>query len=154
MVLDTGGLYRSTDRATSFRLVSQKVGPAIRALAVGSAGLLAGDVTSGVYLSRNGRSWHHTAGGMVMALAVNSRNTAQILAASFGVSRSSDGGLRWKAVLRSNAMFGAVAWAPTRPLLAYAVGDDGTLWQSTNGGLHWIKLTGARACPRSAPCVG
>jgi hypothetical protein len=61
---------------------------------------------------------------MVMALAVHSRDTA------------------WKAVLWSHAMFGPVAWAPTRPLLACAVGDDGALWQSTNGGLRWMNLTG------------
>jgi photosystem II stability/assembly factor-like uncharacterized protein len=142
VVLGTGGLYRSTDRARSFTLVSEQVGPAIRALAVGSGGVLAGDVTSGIYLSKNGRSWRHTAGGMVMGLAVNPRDSAQILAATFGVSRSSDGGAQWSAVLRSRPMFGAVAWDPSQPSLAYAVGDNGTLWQSTNAGLRWIKLTG------------
>jgi photosystem II stability/assembly factor-like uncharacterized protein len=142
VVLGIGGLYRSTDRATSFTLVSEQVGPAIRALAVGSDGVLAGDVTSGIYLSKNGRAWRHTAGGMVMGLAVNPRDSAQILAATFGVSRSSDGGARWKAVLRWRPMFGAVAWDPSHPSLAYAIGDNGTLWQSTNAGLRWIKLTG------------
>jgi photosystem II stability/assembly factor-like uncharacterized protein len=141
VVLSSGGLFRSTDRARSFTLVSRRVGPAIRSLAIGSRGVLAGDVTSGIYVSPNGRVWRHTAGGMVMAFAVDPGRRANILAATFGISRSSDGGLRWKSVLPSHAMFGAVAWAPSRPSVAYAVGDDGSLWQSTNGGLRWTELT-------------
>jgi hypothetical protein len=49
--------------------------------------------------------------------------------------------MRWKGVLHSRAMFGAVAWAPSRPSLAYAVGDDGSLWRSTDGGTRWIDLS-------------
>jgi photosystem II stability/assembly factor-like uncharacterized protein len=145
LVLGSGGLYRSTDGARAFALVSRQVGPGIRSLAVGPAGVVAGDVVNGIYLSANGHIWRRTAGGMVMAFAVDPAQRSRMLVATFGVSRSSDGGLRWESVLRSRAMFGAVAWSPSRPSLAYAVGDDGSLWRSTDGGTRWTDLTRDRA---------
>jgi photosystem II stability/assembly factor-like uncharacterized protein len=145
LVLKSGGLYRSTDGARAFGLVSRQVGPGIRSLPVGPGGILAGDVVNGIYLSAKGRIWRRTAGGMVMALAVDPARRSRILVATFGISRSSDGGRRWTSVLRSRAMFGAVAWAPSQPLLAYAVGDDGSLWRSTDGGTRWTDLTRDRA---------
>jgi photosystem II stability/assembly factor-like uncharacterized protein len=145
LVLGSGGLYRSTDRATAFALVSRQVGPGIRSLAVGHGGVLAGDVVNGIYLSPNGRAWRRTAGGMVMAFAVDPAQRSRVLVATFGISRSTDGGMRWKSVLHSRAMFGAVAWAPSQPLLAFAVGDDGSLWRSTDGGARWTDLTRDRA---------
>ena len=76
-----------------------------------------------------------------MAIGVNPRNERQILVASFGVARSSNGGRHWITALSSRAMFGAVAWAPSRPGLAYAVGDDGSFWRSTNAGVRWSRVT-------------
>jgi photosystem II stability/assembly factor-like uncharacterized protein len=145
LVLGSGGLYRSTDGARAFALVSRQVGPGIRSLAVGLGGVIAGDVVNGIYLSPNGRVWRRTAGGMVMAFAVDPARRSRILVATFGISRSTDGGLRWKSVLHSRSMFGAVAWAPSQPSLAYAVGDDGSLWRSTDGGTRWTDLTRDRA---------
>jgi photosystem II stability/assembly factor-like uncharacterized protein len=140
VVLTGRGLYRSTDDAGSFRPVSLGVGPAIRALAIASRQILAGDVVTGVYLSPNGLDWQRTARGMIMALAVGGAHQAHVLAASWGIARSGDGGRRWTTVLRSRAMFGAVAWAPSRPSLAYAVGDDRTFWRSTDWGVHWTRV--------------
>jgi photosystem II stability/assembly factor-like uncharacterized protein len=145
LVLGSGGLYRSTDRARGFALVSRQVGPGIRSLAVGPAGVVAGDVVNGIYVSANGHIWRRAAGGMVMAFAVDPAQRSRMLVATFGISRSSDGGMRWESVLHSRAMFGAVAWAPSRPSLAYAVGDDGSLWRSTDGGMRWTDLTRDRA---------
>jgi photosystem II stability/assembly factor-like uncharacterized protein len=141
VVLVGFGLYRSVDNLRSFRPVSFGVGPAIKSLAETPDNILAGDVTSGIYLSSNGRIWRQSAGGMVMGLAFNSDDPREVLAASFGIARSQDGGVRWKMVKRSHAMFGAVAWAPGRPSLAYAVGDDRSFWRSTDSGLHWSRVT-------------
>jgi len=135
------GLYRSTDRARSFTVVSPTVGPAIRSLALTSRHVIAGDISTGVYISPNGQDWLHTARGMIMALAVGGAKHKQVLAASWGISRSSDGGRRWRTVMHSHAMFGAVAFAPGRPSLAYAVADDHSFWRSTDGGVHWRRVT-------------
>jgi photosystem II stability/assembly factor-like uncharacterized protein len=142
VVLRGAGLYRSTDGGRTFAPVSVAVGPAIRALALTSTRLIAGDVTSGVYVSPNGRDWLHTANGMIMALAAGADD--RVLAASWGIARSSDGGRRWRIALHSHVMFGAVAWAPTDRSLAYAVGDDGSFWMSTDGGLRWREMTGSQ----------
>lgn len=141
VVLRGAGLYRSSDRGETFRPVSFMVGPAIRALALTSTRIIAGDVDSGVYLSPNGREWLHTAKGMIMGLAVEGEDREQVLAAGWGIVRSSDGGRRWHTALRSRVMFGAVAWAPGDPSLAYAVGDNRSFWRSADGGLHWRMVT-------------
>jgi hypothetical protein len=140
-VLATGGLYRSTDGGAAFGLLSLDVGPMIWALVDTSADLIAGDVSNGIYLSDNGRQWRHTAGGMVMGLAVRPHDPKLILASSFGIASSSDGGLRWATVLKSKVMFGPVAWVPgTR--LAYAVGySNGSLWRSNDDGKNWERVT-------------
>ena len=141
VVLRTGGLFRSVNGGRSFSVITFMVGPAIRSLAATRTTILAGDVVGGVWISHNGGSWRHTAGGMVMDLAVNPVNQHQVLVASYGVSRSVDGGLRWTSAVSSTSMFGAVAWAPQAPSLAYAVSDNRTFWRSSNGGASWIRVT-------------
>jgi len=154
VVLRGAGLYRSTDRGRTFRQVSFMVGPAIRALALLSSRIIAGDVVSGVYVSRDGGSrWLHTATGKIMGLAVGGEDRQQVLAASQGIARSSDGGRRWHTALHSRVTFGAVAWAPGDPSLAYAVGDNRSFWRSVDSGLHWQRVStdrrSARAVDRS-----
>ena len=140
VVLTGSGLYRSDDDARTFHSVSLAVGPAIRALALSGEQILAGDVATGVYLSPNGREWRHTAGGTIMALAAGGAHDHGVLAASWGIARSSDGGRRWSTALHSRVRFGAVAWAPGKPSLAYAVADDRSFWRSTDGGHSWRQV--------------
>jgi photosystem II stability/assembly factor-like uncharacterized protein len=140
VVLTGAGLYRSRNDARTFRSVSLAVGPAIRALALSGEQILAGDVSTGVYLSPNGREWLHTAHGAIMALAVGGAHHDGVLAASWGIARSSDGGRRWSTALRSHVRFGAVAWAPGHPSLAYAVADDRSFWRSTDAGHSWHRV--------------
>jgi photosystem II stability/assembly factor-like uncharacterized protein len=37
-------------------------------------------------------------------------------------------------------MFGPVAWAASKPDLAYAVGFDSSLWRTTDGGSSWTEV--------------
>ena len=76
-LLNTGGLYRSTDGARSFQLVSSKLGVAPWALAITkNSHLVAGDMDSGSYVSANGKAWQRApftdsqGGRMVMEYAV------------------------------------------------------------------------------------
>jgi photosystem II stability/assembly factor-like uncharacterized protein len=58
VLLNTGGLYRSTDGAQSFKLVSSKLGVAPWALAITQASHFVGCVrVSGSHVSANGKSW-------------------------------------------------------------------------------------------------
>ena len=147
-LLNNGKLYRSTDGARSFRLVSQKIGAPPWALAVAQSGhLVAGDMDSGGFLSTNGKVWQKTpfvdsrGGKMVMEYAVQPTDTAHVLMTSVGIESSSDGGKTWHLALKSNVMFGPVAWAPSASDVAYAIGFDRSFWRSDDGGKTWAKVS-------------
>ena len=49
---------------------------------------------------------------------------------AFGVELSTDGGKTWHPALKSNVMFGPVAWSASSKDTAYAVGFDGSVWKT------------------------
>jgi photosystem II stability/assembly factor-like uncharacterized protein len=145
--LRNGAVYSSSDAGGSFRLVTHKVGGTPWALAVTQPGhLVAGDMTTGNFLSADATHWLDTGftdprkGKMVMEYAVQPRDTSHVLMSSYGVVSSTDGGKTWHKSLASKVMFGPVAWAATTPSVAYAVGFDASLWRTGNGGRSWTKI--------------
>ena len=147
-LLNTGGLYRSTDGAQSFQLVSSKLGVAPWAIAITQAGhFVAGDMDSGSHVSANGKAWQQApfkdsnGGRMVMEYAVQPTDLTRVVMTSRGIEVSSDGGKTWHAALNSSVMFGPVAFAPSKTAVVYAVGFDRSLWRSDNGGVSWKKLS-------------
>jgi photosystem II stability/assembly factor-like uncharacterized protein len=38
-------------------------------------------------------------------------------------------------------MFGPVAWAPSSPDTAYAIGFDGSIWRTADGGTTWARVS-------------
>lgn len=138
------GLYQSTDAAASFSLVSKSVGPAVMALAVAPDGrILAGDMEQGLLVSRNGgSSWTGVLGEGLMGLTINPERPTRMLATgSSGISLSTDGGSSWRVVQPVPDGAGPVAWAPSRPKVAYAVGFDRVLYKSMNGGASWQPVS-------------
>ncbi len=147
-LLDNGRLYRSGDGAHSFTLVSSHVGIPPWALAVTGAGhLVAGDMDTGAYQSQTGKTWQRVAftdprgGRMVMEYAPAPGNPSHVLMTSYGVLSSSDGGKSWHVALKSDVMFGPVAWSTSASGVAYAVGFDGSVWRSADGGTTWAKVS-------------
>jgi photosystem II stability/assembly factor-like uncharacterized protein len=147
-LLNDGRLYRSTDGARSFRLAARKIGAPPWALVVTKGGhFVAGNMDTGAYASADGTSWRHTpftdsrGGTMVMEYAVNPGDPATVLMSAFGLELSRDAGKRWHRALKSDVMFGPVAWAPGAKDVAYAVGFDGTVWRSGDGAKTWTKVT-------------
>lgn len=145
-VLRTGALYRSTDGARAFALVTPSVGGTPWALVVAGGGrLVAGDMTTGAYVSANATTWQRTSfvdpdgGRMVMEYAVQPNDPEHVLMTSYGVEASTDSGATWHVVLKSKVMFGPVAWAADSRV-AYAVGFDGSLWRSNDGGASWSEV--------------
>ena len=138
------GLYQSTNGAASFSLVSKTVGPAVMALAVAPDGrILAGDMRQGLLVSRNGgASWTSVLGEGLMGLTINPKRPARLIATgSSGISLSTDGGSTWRVVQPIPDGAGPVAWAPSRPQVAYAVGFDRVLYKSVNGGASWQPVS-------------
>jgi photosystem II stability/assembly factor-like uncharacterized protein len=147
-LLNSGTLYRSNDGARSFELVRPKLGVSPWALAVTRGNhFVAGDMDSGSHLSPNGTSWQATpfmdssGGRMVMEYAVEPGKPNLVLMSSIGVEISANAGKTWQTALKSTVMFGPVAWAPTAPGSAYAVGFDGSVWHSADGGATWSKVS-------------
>ena len=146
-VLRNGAVYRSADGGSSFAIVTARVGGTPWTLAItGSSHLVAGDMTTGSYLSTNATVWHPTSfldpkgGHMVMEFAVQPGDPDHVLMTSYGVLSSTDGGKTWQPSLNSKVMFGPVTWVPGSADVAYAVGWDRSLWRTSNGGKSWAKV--------------
>jgi photosystem II stability/assembly factor-like uncharacterized protein len=135
------GLYR-TDGGVSFELVSKDVGGAVTALAVTPAGrLLAGDMGQGLLTSENGgKDWRIVAQTQIMGLAINPDDPDLVVATGPGILISTDGGGSWKTTLELADGAGPVAWAPSDPKIAYAVGFDRTLYRTSDAGLSWVPV--------------
>jgi photosystem II stability/assembly factor-like uncharacterized protein len=133
------GLYRSTDGGASFELVSKQVGGGVMALAVTPDGsVLAGDMQEGLLVSENnGKTWKQALAAGLMGLAISPHDPDRILATGPGILLSTDGGTTWKEVHGIEPAAGPVAWAPSDPEVAYAVGFDGLLYRSGDAGVSW-----------------
>jgi photosystem II stability/assembly factor-like uncharacterized protein len=146
-LLTNGKLYRSTDGAKTFTLVDPKIGAPPWAIALVQGGhYLAGDMDTGPYTSATGKSWLHTpykdsrGTKMVMEYAVSPTDATKIIMSAFGLEMSTDGGKTWHPALSSTVMFGPVAWSTSSTGTVYAVGFDGSVWRSDDGGKSWNKV--------------
>jgi photosystem II stability/assembly factor-like uncharacterized protein len=138
------GLFRSRDRGRSFSLVSAQVGPGVMALAVSPNGrILAGDMQQGLMTSTDdGRTWDQVLAEGVMGLAINPKQPSQVLATSqAGIWASGDGGVTWRVVQPILDGGGPVAWAPSAPKTAYAVGLDRKLYKTADAGASWRAVS-------------
>jgi photosystem II stability/assembly factor-like uncharacterized protein len=146
-VLTNGRFLTSTDGGASFTLAAPKLGIPPWAIAVPQENhFLGGDMDTGAYASPNGRTWQRQpykdsrGGKMVMEYAVKPSDSTKLLMSAFGVERSTDGGKTWHPALRSTVMFGPVAWSKSSADTAYAVGFDGSVWKTDDGGTTWAKV--------------
>ena len=77
-----------------------------------------------------------------MGLTINPKRPTHMLATgSSGVSLSTDGGSSWHVVQPIPDGAGPIAWAPSRPKEAYAVGFDRVLYKSMNAGASWQPVS-------------
>jgi photosystem II stability/assembly factor-like uncharacterized protein len=138
------GLYRSVDGGASYSLVSTEVGPAVFGLAVTPDGaILAGDTQKGLFTSSDGgKSWKEVLKEPALGIAVNPQRPEIVLAAGPpGIFRSRDEGATWERVLALAEGAGPLAWSPSEPETAFAVGFDRTLYRTGDQGATWQPVT-------------
>jgi len=137
------GLYRSRDAGQTFEPVSKDVGGAVMVLAVTPDGrILAGDMQQGLLVSSDaGESWTLVLRAVLMGLAINPDDPNTVVATGPGILLSRDGGRTWNEVLALADGAGPVAWSPSDPNVAYAVGFDRTLYRSDDGGVSWNPVS-------------
>ena len=76
----------------------------------------------------------------------------------FGIEISTDSGKTWHRHSSRTTMFGPIAWAATKPDIAYAIGFDSSIWRSDDGGKSWTKVSkrgGTNEVPKlqlNTPC--
>jgi photosystem II stability/assembly factor-like uncharacterized protein len=138
------GLYRSDDGGDSYRLISEDVGPGVYALAVTKDGVLfAADSERGVLINATGDGveWVEALDMPTLGLASNSLDPPErrILAAGESIQLFGRDD-RPREVLAIEEGAGPVAFAPSDPSIAYAVGFDRTLYRSDDGGEGWILV--------------
>lgn len=132
------GLYRSDDGGSTFELVSKKVGPNVRGLAVTADGrIFAGDAKGLMVSADDGATWRRALDELVRAIAVSPGDPRRLLATGGGIFLSTDGGTTWEQVRALDKGLEPVAWAPSDASVAYAVGYDRKLYRSTDAGASW-----------------
>jgi len=133
------GLYRSADGGRTFSPVSEEVGSGVFGLAVAPSGrILAADAGEGLLASEDGGKTWSKLEVPAIGVAVNPGNPKTVIATGNGIFLSRDGGETWRRVLAVGA--GPVAWAPSKPAIAYAIGgsrDDPMLYRTVDGGTTW-----------------
>ncbi len=133
------GLYRSVDGGRTFSLVSEDVGSNVFGLSVTPTGrVLAADPSSGVYSSDDGgQTWSVVLDESAIGVAVSPARPRSVLATGRGIFLSRDSGTSWNTVRVLEGGFGPVAWAPSEPRVAYAIGPERTLYSTSDGGASW-----------------
>ena len=134
------GLFRSNDGGRSFQLISREIGPSVYALALTRDGMLfAADSETGVHLnaSGDGRDWTLALEMATGGLASNGDASPRRVLAAGADLRLWSGGREWETVLEVEEGLGPVAFSPSAPDIAYAIGFDRVLYRSEDGGLTW-----------------
>ncbi len=137
----TSGLYRTRNRARSWRSVD--IGSddeAVQCMAIGAA-VLAGTETAGLLRSADGGStWQAVLGGSITAIACS--GTEHVVAASeSGIAVSHDAGQTLRVLpapgdILSLAVHSGVLLAGLAQRGIAHSGDDGVTWRAANDGLH------------------
>ena len=137
------GLYRSRDGGRTYSLVTKEVGPGAFGLAVTPSGrILAAEPRHGLFASGDhGRTWSLALMTPIVGVAVNPANPKTVLATGEGIFLSHDGGKRWRKAFAPPKGAGPVAWAPSDPKVAYAVGFDRRLYRSGDSGATWRPVS-------------
>ena len=139
------GLYRSNDGGKTFRLISRDIGPDVYALVVTRTGeVWAADGEAGVLLNSDGdgREWTDALEMPTAGLATNwEGRPRRILAAGTDLRLLTYPKGEWETVLEVEEGLGPVAFAPSEPAVAYAVGFDRALYRSGDGGRTWDAVS-------------
>ena len=94
-------------------------------------------------MNANGaHEWRRVLAMVAAGLAANDREARgqRVLAAGTALRVSADGSV-WETVLEVGEGVGPVAFAPSAPRIAYAVGFDRTLYRSDDGGRSWAAVS-------------
>lgn len=146
------GVYRTTDRGTTWSRIGAAPPGELRALGAaaspdgtGGASLWAG-TSEGLRRVQASGEWKMVTrlpmGRTAKAVVVNPRE-ASVIHVVLGdeLLKSADAGRRWSAIGPVITNLAALAVNPKRPAEMYVVSDDGAFFKTTDGGTTWEQLT-------------
>lgn len=135
------GLYRSTDHGESFTKLSDTgaAGFGIALTDTKPQRIYLADARDGLLVSSNeGKTWRLLQPG-VFSVAISPDDPKRVLAAGKAIYLATDGESFKQVQAGPKDGFGPIAFAPSDPLRAYAVGYDRVLYVSKDGGNTWSK---------------
>ncbi len=143
-------VYKTVDGGRSWQPFNQGLFPRQHKVCNSTGGATPRPICTKLPFGTPGTPSFNRGNGWVTAIAVDPASTNIVYSGADAVRKSTDGGRRWKTVLKPQYSWGAVsalAIAPTRPEAIYAIASnvhtaDSSIYQSTDAGKTWHATGG------------
>ncbi len=146
-------VYKTVDGGRSWQPFNQGLFPRQRKVCNSTGGADPRPLCAKVPFGTPGTPSFNRGNGWVTSIAVDPANTNIVYSGADAVRKSTDGGRRWKTVLKPQYIWSAVsalAIARTRPEAIYAIASgvhtaDSSIYRSTDAGKTWHATGGANS---------
>jgi photosystem II stability/assembly factor-like uncharacterized protein len=139
------GLFASEGGVSSWRLLSAQAPPGTHSIVEAAEGVLVlGAADQGILRSEDGgKTWIPSrdgiGSGVIFSVRGDATSSRLYAATSVGLFASVDTGRTWSATSLNDTMVVSIGVNPVDGLNVMAIGRDGSLYRSTDGGATWAE---------------